>query len=50
MNPLCAKKLKTNYNVTPYGNRGTERVNLLDSLYLQCVVPAIYHTPSKAIC
>jgi hypothetical protein len=27
MNPVCAKNLKTNYNVTPYGDHGTERVN-----------------------
>jgi hypothetical protein len=26
MNPFCAKHLKTNYKVTPYGDRGTERV------------------------
>jgi hypothetical protein len=29
MNPFCAKNLKTNYNVTPYGNYGTERVKLI---------------------
>jgi hypothetical protein len=28
MNPFCAKHLKTNYNVTPYGDHGTERVKL----------------------
>jgi hypothetical protein len=28
MNPLCAKNLKTNYNVMPYGNHCTERVNV----------------------
>jgi hypothetical protein len=27
MNPFCAKILKTNYNVTPFGDHGTERVN-----------------------
>ena len=27
MNPFCAKNLKTAYNVTPYGDHGTERVN-----------------------
>jgi hypothetical protein len=26
MNPFHAKNLKTNYNVTPYGDHGTERV------------------------
>jgi hypothetical protein len=31
-NPFCAKNLKTNYNVTPYGGHGTERVNLHWSL------------------
>jgi hypothetical protein len=25
MNPFCAKNLKTNYNVVPYGDHGTER-------------------------
>jgi hypothetical protein len=27
MNPFCAKNFKTNYNVVPYGDHGTERVN-----------------------
>ena len=27
MNPFCAKNIKTNYNVMPYGDHGTERVN-----------------------
>jgi hypothetical protein len=31
MNPFCAKNLKTNYNVTPYGDHGIQRVNLQDS-------------------
>ena len=26
MNPFCAKNWKTNYNVMPYGDPGTERV------------------------
>jgi hypothetical protein len=41
MNPFCAKNLKTNYNVMPYGDHGTERVKkhtymiyLLDKIYL----------------
>jgi hypothetical protein len=28
MNPFCAKNLKTNCNVTPYGEHDTERVNV----------------------
>jgi hypothetical protein len=28
INPFCAKNFKTNYNVAPYGNHGTERVTL----------------------
>jgi hypothetical protein len=28
MNPLCAKNFKTDYNVVPYGDHGTERVNM----------------------
>jgi hypothetical protein len=27
MNPFCAKNFKTIYNVVPYGDHGTERVN-----------------------
>jgi hypothetical protein len=29
INPFCAKILKTNYNVVPYGDHGTERVKPL---------------------
>jgi hypothetical protein len=34
MNPFCAKNFKTNYNVTPYGDHGTERVKLIALLVL----------------
>ena len=27
MNPFCAKSLKTNYNMVPYADHATERVN-----------------------
>jgi hypothetical protein len=27
INPFCAQNLKANYNVMPYGDHGTERVN-----------------------
>jgi hypothetical protein len=29
MNPFCAQNLKTNYNVMPYGDYGTERVKIV---------------------
>jgi hypothetical protein len=27
-NPFCAKNFKSNYNVAPYGDHGTERVKV----------------------
>ena len=29
MSPFCAQNLKTNYNVVPFGNHGTERLTLV---------------------
>jgi hypothetical protein len=41
MNPFCAKNLKINYNVTPYGDHGAERVNniiiLMHPIHLQFI-------------
>jgi hypothetical protein len=38
MNPLCAKNLKTNYNVSPYGDHGTERVKQHAITHVQVLV------------
>jgi hypothetical protein len=37
MNPLCTKNLKTNYNVTPYGDHVTERVKVMFISFLQAL-------------
>ena len=36
VNAFCAWNLKANYNVTPYGNNGTERVKLMNAIHYPC--------------
>jgi hypothetical protein len=43
MNPFCAKNLKTNYNVTPYGDHGTERVKRKPLNEMHTVTPVDFN-------
>ena len=41
MNPFCATNLKTNYNMTPYGDHGTERVKKPILIIARMMMPPV---------
>jgi hypothetical protein len=48
MNPFCVKKLKTNFNVLPYGGHGPDRVQM--SVRDKCELTLISCQLSHDIC